>query len=227
MRLSANLVVSASSNKTFLLLQELVEYIDKDDRSCRYNWKAWVKISAPAGLGNKLSRLTGLKYEIGIWRFNMVQELAWGAGFTILGTEQSVVPQAARLPQAPSWSWASMNQKLHFRPGRHAYPCKEMVQVEDLIKLHTSAPNNGPVQWRLRVRGRLGQLMIRKTKRKIAVSWEQVYHPTRYTFGPVREVSDSYRHNEKCEVALIDTLADTMPGRGLDHVPSVGNLGRP
>jgi hypothetical protein len=172
------------------------------------------KLAALAGLGNELSRVTGLEYKMGIWRSNIVQELAWGADFTILGTEDSVQPQAARLPGQPSWSWASMNQKLWFRPGRHVERCEEMVEVEMLPPPLPDTSNNQSTQWKLRVRGRIGQLQVTKTSDKIPLFYGQEYNPTQCTFKPVREGSDFGADDDMCEAALIDTLTDTLPETG-------------
>jgi hypothetical protein len=218
------------SNRKFPLLHELIENMQSDERKRRYEQKAWVnvleeysqkrltvlsdKLAAIAGLGNEISRVTGSEYEMGIWRSNMVQELAWGADFSILGTDDSVQPQAARLPEQPSWSWASMNQKLYFRPGRHGERYEEMVEVEMLHPPVLNASNNQSTQCELRVRGRIGQLRVTKTVYKIPLSYEQVYHPTRCTFKPVREESDFGAYDDMSEVALIDTLQDTLPDTG-------------
>ena len=67
---------------------------------------------------------------------------------------------------------------------------------------------------RLRLCGRLGKLRVRKTVFKVVLSYEIVYLPTRCTFEPIREGNDGHRYNDKTEVAVLDTLADTLPEEG-------------
>jgi len=107
-----------------------------------------------------------------------------------------------------------MNQNLCFRPGRHGDRCEEMVNLEMLAPSLPDLSNSQSSQRKLRVRGRIGQLKVTKPKYKITLSSEQVYHPTQCTFEPVREGSDFEARSGMCEVALIDTLADTLPDTG-------------
>ncbi|KAF2632342.1 HET-domain-containing protein, partial [Macroventuria anomochaeta] len=62
------------------------------------------RLPAVEGLGTDVSRLTGKKMVKGIWSHNLVHELAWMADF--------MSSKPARLPNMPSWSWASVDAKL-------------------------------------------------------------------------------------------------------------------
>ncbi|EON62403.1 hypothetical protein W97_01625 [Coniosporium apollinis CBS 100218] len=212
------------SNRKFPMLRELVESVKEYKYNSRYEQKVWTnvleefsqkaltvvtdKLPAIAGLGSELSRLTGQEFEMGVWKHNLVQELAWVADFSVLGKSVPVDPQAARLPKTPSWSWASTHQKLHFKPGRWNSECEELVTI-DLV----SVPSVSVNAQQLRVRGRLGELRVRKRRTRIALSYELVYHPTRCTFEPIRAEPDEDSYNKK-EVAVLDTLADALPEEG-------------
>jgi hypothetical protein len=164
------------------------------------------KLPAVAGLGMELSRLTGQDYMMGVWKHNLVQELAWVADFHELGQDVAVDPQADRLPETASWSWASINQKVHFKPGRHGWDCEGLVKI-DL----ESVPSDSVDAQQLQVHGQLGELRVGKTRSKISLSNELVYHPTRCTFEPLRAKRDGNLHNTTKEVAVLDTLADALP----------------
>lgn len=212
------------SNRKFPMLHELVESVKEHKYNSRYEQKVWTnvleefsqkaltvvtdKLPAIAGLGSELSRLTGQEFEMGVWKHNLVQELAWVADFSVLGKNIPVDPQAARLPKTPSWSWASTHQKLHFKPARYGREYEELVTI-DLV----SVPSVSVNAQQLRVRGRLGELRVRKRRTRIALSYELVYHPTRCTFEPIRAEPDEDSYNKK-EVAVLDTLADALPEEG-------------
>jgi hypothetical protein len=144
----------------------------------------------------------------------VIQELAWGANFTIPGKYDSFQPQAARSPGQPSWSWASMNQKLCFRPGRYGWRPEELVEVDMRPLSLSGASNTYSAERKLRVRGRIGQMQVFKTRSRISLSYEQVYHPNPCTFAPLREGPDPDEFNEMREVAIIDTITDTLPDTG-------------
>ncbi|KAK5459910.1 hypothetical protein LTS15_004039 [Exophiala xenobiotica] len=210
------------SNRTFPMLHELVESVTGYSRNSRYEQKAWTnvveefsqkaltvrtdRLPAIAGLGSEISRLTGQEYMMGVWKHNLVQELAWVADFHELGQDVAVDPQADRLPETASWSWASINQKVHFKPGRHGWDCEELVKIN-----LESVPSDSVHAQQLRVHGRLGNLCVRKTTTKISLSYELVYHPTRCTFEPLRAERDENLHNTTEGVAVLDTLADALP----------------
>jgi len=66
----------------------------------------------------------------------------------------------------------------------------------------------------LQVRGRLGELRVRKIITKISLSYELVYHPNRCTFQPLRAQQDQDLHDTTTDVAVLDTLADALPEEG-------------
>ncbi|KAF1365061.1 HET-domain-containing protein, partial [Lizonia empirigonia] len=67
------------------------------------------RLPAIQGVGSEFARLSGRKYEMGMFKDNVVKELAWQAVYmSYMGREQPLVdPQPNRLPGTPSWSWAS------------------------------------------------------------------------------------------------------------------------
>ena len=152
---------------------------------------------------------------MGVWRSNLVQELAWAADFTISGSNESVVPATDRLNGVPSWSWASVNQKLCFRPElRPTTDWTDMVEIEDLIALRQRSPYNHIDDYSLWVRGRTGHLRVKRLVYKRRVTHEQEYYPSRCTFEPDNGISDDDWSSGKAEVALFDTVADAIPGNG-------------
>jgi hypothetical protein len=205
----------ARCNRNCPMLHELVESIERCKKHSGPTYMAWAdvveefsqkaltmatdKLPAVTGLGNELSRLTGLAFIMGVWEHNLVQELAWVVEFSIPGEDIIINPQAARLPNTPSWTWASTNQKLSFKPGIYGYKYEELVTI---VSVNAQ---------QLQIRGRLGKLHVKKMKTKLALSNELVYHPTPCTFQPTRAEDDE---SDGKEIAVLDTLADTLPEEG-------------
>ncbi|KAH7087112.1 heterokaryon incompatibility protein-domain-containing protein [Paraphoma chrysanthemicola] len=207
------------SNRKYPLLHELVKSVaDGSSWRSRDEQKEWVnvveeysqksltvltdKLPAVAGLGTEVSKLTGKEFLNGIWKNNIVKELAWVADFSVLGRDDVVSPQVARIRGLPTWLWASVHQKLHFKPGRHGSSCKELVTI-------LSIDSN-----QMRVRSRLGSINVTKATYKVALSYEVVYHPTQCTFRPVRNATEENLYSDENEFAVVDTIEDTLPGYG-------------
>jgi Heterokaryon incompatibility protein (HET) len=172
------------------------------------------KLPALAGVANELATLTGMKYEDGVWCSNLVQELAWAPDFRPqwVGPTSTLYladsPPLARLSGSSSWSWASLNARLSFRPA-YSVSCQDAVQVEDLIR--AGAQNDGPYRSTplLRVRGNLGMLNVRKTKKpKLLTNPGKHQPPTPCTFEPDEEYRDATNHRVRFSIILFDTQSD-------------------
>lgn len=181
------------------------------------------KLPALAGLASELSRQLGLQYEMGLWKHNIVQELAWHADFGIPGENKHADPQATRLPNVPSWSWASMNQKLTFRPGSDGHECEEMVRIDRLESSNQDVGAGEMCIGSLRLRTKIGYLPVQQLYRMMTLSHSQVFPPTACTFEPITydrfneeetpeedDDFDFWDRNISCEVAIFDTLEDTL-----------------
>lgn len=200
----------------YLTLDELVERIQSNELESRHAWTSVLenlsgkaltvptdKLPAVAGLGNEVARLTGGKYEMGVFKNNMVQELAWLADFYI-SDDLSTDPPAARLLEIPSWSWASTHQKLKFRL-RSSEPYSNYKELATSTSLD---------EQRICVRSRLGTLEVRKLHRTILLRADMAYHPTRCTFQPIGSGYNDATAVAKKEIVVFDTLADTLPEEG-------------
>jgi hypothetical protein len=172
------------------------------------------KLPALAGIANGLATLTGMKYEDGVWRSNMVRELAWALDFCPQWEGPSSnfydadPPPLTKLSGASSWSWTSVNAKLSFRPS-YSVSCQDAVQVEDL--LHVDRLNDTPHGHRrmLRVRGNIGVLNVRKTiKPKLLTNPGKHQPPSPCTFQPEEEYRDAANHRVRFSVILFDTQSD-------------------
>ncbi|KAF3007878.1 hypothetical protein E8E13_010941 [Curvularia kusanoi] len=66
------------------------------------------RLPALTGLGKEISRLTGTQFEMGIFKDNIIQDLAWRRSYDHLS------PPKLRIPSVPSWSWASIDGRILF-----------------------------------------------------------------------------------------------------------------
>ncbi|GAB7345221.1 hypothetical protein MBLNU457_3596t1 [Dothideomycetes sp. NU457] len=166
------------------------------------------RLPAIVGLGTELARLTGKAFEMsaGVWRHNLVQELAW-----LTNTERRGKP--SRSPDIPSWSWASVHQEVHF-------PAK--LTDEDYVELAKVLSVESP---KLRVRSRMAN--FRKTTsaiNKFIRGPVQDGHSTLYTSavqGPcVIELCRGTGDQKVMGTAVLDIPAD-VERTAMEPVPCV------
>lgn len=175
------------------------------------------KLPAVTGLGQELARLlTRSEFETGVFKHNLVHELAWVTGFkkpTFGGHKTIAEQQTVRVPGTPSWCWASAHQPLHFRPSRNAIQFQEHA-----IDVRLS-------EQRIQARSRLGSLQL-KTLDKESIHLTSTYLsislPNRpYTFRPSRScVEAPFDYKDEVyggiydEIASFDTLSEALPKEG-------------
>ncbi|GAB7342612.1 hypothetical protein MBLNU457_g0783t1 [Dothideomycetes sp. NU457] len=163
------------------------------------------RLPAIAGLAKEISGFTEQEYIAGVWKCNSVRELAWVA--------TSSTPQAARLPDTPSWSWATQSQTLRFRPHVIGHQ-SETRQVVTIVSLDAQ---------RLRVRGRLGSINVRNITARDQQGC-RLLHPCFFESVRARddarvidtqdnrtviwEVQDYVNKDLTRDFAVLDTLAD-------------------
>lgn len=172
------------------------------------------KLPAITGLGQELARLTGSEFEMGVFKHNLVQELAWVTGFQREGygvTKVTAEQQTVLVSGTPSWCWASAHRPLLFRPG--GYWCKSQ---ELAMNVYLS-------EQRIYVRSRLGSLRVRALGGpSITLTRTSGFYPTTfptcpYTFKPWRScvnVPVKSRGNVCDQIAIFDTLSETLPEEG-------------
>ncbi|KAF9695827.1 hypothetical protein EKO04_005756 [Ascochyta lentis] len=152
---------------------------------------------------NEISRLTGAEYEAGVWKHNLTVELAWMVGPFVVDGDVFSNSQATRLPGIPSWSWGSVNKELIFKFGDH-------------IKYRALAPNASIHAQEVRVRVRMGNLQLQKMEIVAGVcslNWER-YYPHHCVFQPAGDIPLENCYDNVKELAVFDTLADTLPAEG-------------
>jgi hypothetical protein len=66
------------------------------------------RLPALTGLGKEISRLTETQLEMGIFKHNIIQDLAWMRSY------DSLTHPILRIPSVPSWSWASIDGPVRF-----------------------------------------------------------------------------------------------------------------
>jgi len=68
-----------------------------------------------SGVAQFLESKTGDTYYAGLWKAHMIEDLHWR---TLKKDSKQNLAQPARPDEsrAPSWSWAAVNAKIHFRP---------------------------------------------------------------------------------------------------------------
>jgi hypothetical protein len=197
----------------------------------RHVRKGWIDIlqeyskKKMTNLTDKLPALAGIASEIaaarpdqeylgGVWRSNLVEELAWAADYTnktnVHVPYAKVKPPTNRLANHPTWLWASMHFVLCFRPGPNAVSHTELVDVDigpAITEDHESAQSNDVRT--MTVRGKLGRLRIQRTSnRKLAVLRGQL-DPGTCIFEPRWNFLDrKNREPFNTDVVLIDTETD-------------------
>jgi Heterokaryon incompatibility protein (HET) len=112
------------------------------------------KLVALSGLVRRMSEIGDQQpqdYLAGLWRFNLGVQLLWY-------TSRSPRPEQYR---APSWSWASVDGRVDFRPG--AKPRGPLVlKIIDAATETKMDPFGQVVGGYLRVQGRLWQALVVK-----------------------------------------------------------------
>ncbi|KAK5214989.1 hypothetical protein LTR72_011922 [Exophiala xenobiotica] len=199
------------------LLSEVISYMGEGSWQRRYDRKGWIdilteysskrltqqtdKLPAVKGIANRIASANpGQEYLSGVWRSDLVLQLAWAADYF------SLQPPEERIGRAPSWSWASCNVMLCFRPGRHAQVCENAVTV--------SIDNaTGPqFQHSLTLTGTLGSLRIQRSGRTRYPKIGRSQPPSRCTYEPasvdVRVPIRSPDMDGSREIVLFDTIAD-------------------
>ena len=68
------------------------------------------RLKALGGVANELARFWGDKYMFGIWKSCVIEQLLWMPWSDSLGREKR------RSTRAPTWSWASLNRGVRFKP---------------------------------------------------------------------------------------------------------------
>lgn len=170
------------------------------------------KLPAITGLGQELARLTGSEFEMGVFKHNLVQELAWVTGFkqeyigiTVVTAEQ----QTVRVSGTPSWCWASAHRPLLFRPTEGRSLSQELAMNIDLNKQ------------RIYARSRLGSLRVRALDGQsitLMGSYGYITLPVSpHTFKPCRScvnVPVEFAGNVYDEVAIFDTSSEALSEEG-------------
>ena len=196
----------------YFSLDELVDRVKSRGRESKHAWPSVLenfsgkaltiatdKLPAVAGLGNEVARLAERQYEMGVFKDNLVQELAWMADFYV-SENFSNDPPAARLPGAPSWSWASTHQKLKFR-------LRTSERYWDYEELVSNLSLDGH---QIHVRSRLGRLDVKRLDKTVLLRADMAYHATPCTFRPIRSGFSEAAIDDKKEIAVFDILADTL-----------------
>ena len=86
-----------------------VQVINYSERHLTY---AGDKLPAIAGVAQKIHEATGSEYAAGLWRDNIIRDMAWGR----LGKSENWEPEWS-IPdtyRAPSFSWASVDGKVYW-----------------------------------------------------------------------------------------------------------------
>jgi len=141
------------------------------------------RLPAIAGIASEISKRTGQEYFSGVWKHNLVRELSW----TPCGKEV-----AHRLPGAPSWSWASINQPQYFWPMMF----DKITQLVSIISVSGQE---------VRVHGRLASLHVTCSS---CQEFPGMIH--RCVFRPVRGFGTREWEMLEKECATIDTVEDRL-----------------
>lgn len=156
------------------------------------------RIPAVTGLGKEIARLIGRVYHMGVFEHNLVQELAWVIDYQdrrsdVAGTV--VEPCAIRLPNIPSWSWASTDQEVNFWRGY------EPENLATCVSFHE--------QNQIKFQGRLGTIRVKRLNDRVQ-SGITFFRPGPHTFEPVRP-QDEWTELFLRQFVVFDTLADVPP----------------
>ncbi|KZM21774.1 hypothetical protein ST47_g7163 [Ascochyta rabiei] len=145
------------------------------------------RLPAVEGLMSELSRLTGRHYELGVWKHNLIFELAWMVDLSVSNGDDPSDSRVARLPGIPSWSWGSVNQELRFGCLR----ARENRELALNASIHAHE---------VRIRARMGYLHLRKMDIEDGV--------------PVKPKTVHMPGKTANELAIFDASADALPAEG-------------
>jgi hypothetical protein len=224
--------ICSSTNNDLPNLEDVIKSMHDHSWRRRQERKGWVDILEEyfkqqlTNLTDKLRALKGIASEIaaarpdqeyldGVWRSNLVEELAWAAGYTtkvnVFDRDAKIEPPFSRISNHPTWSWASMHFGLCFRPGRLAISHTELVDIEIgpvTTKDAFSAQDNSLRT--LTSRGILGRVHLRETRRTKITGLGGQLQPGPCIFEPweieIDRKGPDYLRN--MEVVLIETKQD-------------------
>jgi hypothetical protein len=155
------------------------------------------RLPAIRGLGAEVAKLTGKEFAMGVFKDNLLYELAWMPCLKRSSDRDTSHSQAARLPRTPSWSWESTNQQLGFRPYHFIEICEEMATH---LSLH---------ERQIHGRGRLGSLRIEKQNGKSYIHGLNDIVSNKCVFTPVRHDTDGAKPElHEQDFAIFDTVAE-------------------
>jgi hypothetical protein len=92
------------------------------------------KLPAIAAMAERFAPLLG-SYYYGIWQHNLIEQLTWGR---VSRSKSSVATLGPIIYRAPSWSWASINGRVHFLTRLH----RRYKVSCTLISIHTTPQDN-------------------------------------------------------------------------------------
>lgn len=166
------------------------------------------KLPALAGLGEELAWITKSDYEMGVFKQNLVQELAWVIRPETLRGDV-IKQQKERIENVPSWCWASSRQCLEFRPGLYSGAVAR--------ELATHVRLNGQ---RIYARSFIGRLQVEALEEGTISLTASPYLSIRaspHTFRPRRSCSSETVYNRAeayDDFAVFDTLLEAPPKQG-------------
>jgi hypothetical protein len=134
--LKANDELAAGENK----IEKEPNHIDKPCRLLR-QWHSIVgnysgstltfksdKLIAISGMAEAFQRQLGDDYVAGMWKADLIRELAWGCIVTPVVPRENAI-QVSEQYVAPSWSWASVHRDISFTESSSAIQNPEAIHM--------------------------------------------------------------------------------------------------
>ncbi|KAK3349101.1 heterokaryon incompatibility protein-domain-containing protein [Lasiosphaeria hispida] len=152
-----------ANSQRFVVWRDLVEQYSK-----RQLTSAKDTLRAVSALSNMFAEVHGDTYLAGLWKENLVPELAW---FVETNDRRDTTTPEMRLA-APTWSWASVGKvNVHFARSPLGWENKSIRTVDPVIikdafctlgdPIHGSRASKGQV-WTLRLFGNMKKFLLRQ-----------------------------------------------------------------
>jgi hypothetical protein len=119
------------------------------DHSRRALTKSEDKLPAISGVASLVQKATGYRYLAGLWAEDIRRSLIWGMTprddhLAILAVPPSKLQTPSSPYRAPTWTWASIDEPVHFWMAHVGTPYPLSKLDMELIQGHTSTQSFKP-----------------------------------------------------------------------------------
>jgi hypothetical protein len=170
------------------------------------------KLIAIAGVAKEIQVHLGDEYVAGLWKKHLLQHLTWSVAASEAdgdwGWAQKPKPQSY---QAPSWSWASVNERVENVVGFNSEPLASVLDFK--VTVAGTSEFGRVTDGYVRIRGRLTHATFQASDKTLRKNWADM------EFHGLRLRASSSKHTLALPTLLPD-IRVCVPSDGDDGFPS-------